>query len=76
MIDTITLVDFEPDPDGSFIVYASHMKAGYLVRPPLTKTWWFVRSDENCSPIFAEELRAVADKLDELNGVKEREDSE
>ena len=73
MSDSITLVGFEPVPDGSFVVFGSHLKAGYLVKPFVTNRWWFVRSDDYCAPLYAKELREIADKLDELNGVvKER----
>ena len=69
MSDSITLVDFEPDPDGSFIVFVSHMKAGCLEKSPFSNRWLLVRGDDICAPLYAEELREIADKLDELNGV-------
>ena len=65
-----TLIDFEPDPFGSLIVYACDKKVGYLEVSPATHVWWFVHNDENFAPIFAEELQEIIDKLNELNRVK------
>ncbi len=50
-------------------VYLGKWIVGSIYRNSITKKWFFAADVDYCSPLDANNLRDIADKLDAMNGV-------
>jgi len=48
-------------------VYLGKWIVGSVYRNSITKKWFFAADVDYCSPLTPDELRSIADQIDELN---------